>query len=101
MGGWFGTLSIKLPTHQQPLKLLTRTPRVPRAQLENLSSQEILLTGDPRPALQLDAFHPGLLLPRPWSGVWTQESPLRLIEGWERALSKIWGFSPGQGCVHR
>ena len=36
-GRWVGTVSIKLPTHQQPLKLLTRTPRVPRAQLENLS----------------------------------------------------------------
>ena len=100
MGGWVGTLSIKPPTHQQPLKLLTRTPRVLRAQLENLFSQEILLTGAPRPALQLDAFDAGLL-PRPWSGVWTQEGPLSLVEGWERELSKIWGFSPSQGCVHR
>ena len=64
--GGVGWNSITLPTHQQPLKLLTRTPRVPRAQLENLSSQEILLTGDPQPALQLNAFDAGLLLPRPW-----------------------------------
>lgn len=69
----------------------TRPSRFPRAPHEKLSFQETLLTGDPQPVLQLDAFGAGPLLPGPACG----QRRVSKSGGRTRPL-RSWGSAPGQ-----